>query len=261
MGVVSKTLAGCGCLALLVATVLVAGLGLGLFWLAEHGGDIAGLEGIPARTRDIDEWRRKANAHAWVARADGVIPEARLDVFLAVRRRVYAVYEVHRSALERLAERADVSGDRSPTPRDVRALGSAAVELVLDVRLARARALAEEGMSESEHDSIQTALYLAAAAAKAESRTGRLPAEAVSEATRHVREHVTAGVELARREGLPGADKISESDLRSLEEAVAEAGASGTRALTVPAANVDLYRAYKTDIEKYAMRGPALLGF
>jgi hypothetical protein len=129
-----------------------------------------------------------------------------------------------------------------------------------DLRLAQVKSLAEVGMSEAEYDSIQTALYLTAAVAAAESETGRLPAEAVTNATRQVQEALKAGVEAAQREGLPGAGELSESDLRQLEEALARAGASGSEALAVPPENVELYRRYQADIQKYAMNGLAVLG-
>jgi hypothetical protein len=129
-----------------------------------------------------------------------------------------------------------------------------------DLRLVQVKSLAEVGMSEAEYDFIQTALYLTAAVATAQSQTGRLPAEAVADATRHVQEALKTGVEVAQREGLPGAGELSESDLRQLEEALARAGASGSEALAVPPANVELYRRYQADIERYAMHGLAVLG-
>jgi hypothetical protein len=129
-----------------------------------------------------------------------------------------------------------------------------------ELRLAQIKALAEVGMSEPEYDSIQAALYLVVAVAKAESETGHLPAEAVAEATRRMQEAVRSGLEVARREGLPGSGEISEADLRQLEEALARAGSSGSEALAVPPENVALYRRHQADIEKYAMHGLAVLG-
>ena len=256
MGAGTKILAGCGCLAILATTVLVAGLGLGLFWLK---GRTSGIETIATRSSEIEAWERKANAHPWERPAGGVVPEPRLRAFLDVRRKVHEVYEAHESDLEDLRRRFE-GRDAPPTLSEILATGATAVEMYGDLRLAQVKSLAEVGMSEAEYDSIQTALYLTAAVVAAESETGRLPAEAVTNATRQVQEALKAGVEAAQREGLPGAGELSESDLRQLEEALARAGASGSEALAVPPANVELYRRYKADIQKYAMNGLAILG-
>ena len=256
MGAGTKILAGCGCLAILATTLLVAGLGLGFFWLK---GQASGLETIAAWSSEIEAWERTANAHPWDRRADGVVPEPRLRAFLDVRRRVHEVYEAHEGDLDEL-KREFEGRSEPPTLAEILATGSTAAEVYGELRLAQVKALAEVRMSEAEYDHIQAAVYLAAAVAKAESETGRLPAEAVAEATRRMQEAVRAGLEAAQREGLPGADGVSESDLRQLEEALAQAGTSGSEALTVPPANVELVRKYEADIEKYAMHALAILG-
>jgi hypothetical protein len=260
MGAGTKILAGCGCLAILTATVLVAGLGLGLYWLKDKAYDITdGLEAVTARTREIDAWERKANAHPYERRSDGVVPEPRLKAFLDVRRRVHAVYEDYRDDLEELREQAG-GGGAPPTSGELLAIGARAAEMFGDLRLSQVRALAEVGMSEAEYYAIQTSVYLAAGASKAESETGRLPAEALPEAARQAQEAVRAGLERARQQGLPGAGAVTESDLRALEEALSRAGASGAETLAVPPANVEVFRKYEADIERYAMHGLAVLG-
>jgi hypothetical protein len=260
MGAGTKILAGCGCLAILTATVLVVGLGLGLFWLGGRAFDVTdGLEAVTARTREIDAWERKANAHPYERRTDGVVPEARLKAFLDVRRRVYAIYRDYRDEIVELREQA--AGRRSPpSSGELLAVGAQAVEMFADLRLAQVRALAEVGMSEAEYYAIQTAVYLAAGAAKAESKIGHLPAEAPPEAARQAQVGLRAALDAARKKGLLGNGGISESDLTALEEALAKAGASGAEALAVPPANVELFRKYEADIEEYTMHGLALLG-
>jgi hypothetical protein len=260
MGAGTKILAGCGCLAILTATVVVAGLGLGLFWLKDKAYDVTdGLEAITERTREFDAWERKANAHPYERPSDGVVPEPRLKAFLDVRRRVYAVYEGYGDDIVELRERAE--GRRPPpSSAELLALGARAAEMFGDLRLVQIRALAEVGMSEAEYHAIQTAVYLAAGASKTESETGRLPAEAPPEAARHVQEALRAALEAARQKGLPGTGRITESDLIDLEEALSKAGANGAEVLAVPPANVELFRKYEDDIEKYAMHGLALLG-
>jgi hypothetical protein len=260
MGAGTKILAGCGCVAILTATVVVAGLGLGLFWLKDKAYDLTdGLEAITARTREIEAWEREANAHPYERRSDGVVPEPRLKAFLDVRRRVHEVYEGYRDDLEELREQAE--GRRTPpSSAAFLALGARAAEMFGDLRLVQVRALAEVGMSEAEYYAIQTAVYLAAGASKTESETGHLPAEAPPEAARQAQEALRAAVEAARQRGLPGTEVIQESDLTALEEALAKAGADGAEALAVPPANVELFRKYEADLEKYAMHGLALLG-
>lgn len=260
MGAGTKILAGCGCLAILTATVVVAGLGLGLFWIKNRAYDLTdGLEAITARTREIDTWERKANAHPYNPPADGIVPERRLRAFLAVRRRVHAVYEDYRDDLEELREQAE-GGRTPPSSAAFLALGARAAEMFGDLRLVQVRALAEVGMSEAEYYAIQTAVYLAAGASKTESETGHLPAEAPPKAARQVQKALRAALEAARKERLPGTELIQESDLTALDEALSKAGADGAEALAVPPANVELFRKYEADLEKYAMHGLALLG-
>jgi hypothetical protein len=256
MGAGTKVLAGCGCLAILATTVLVAGLGLGLFWLKDR---TRGLEKVRTTSQEIDRWEREANAHDWEPPADGVLAEPRVRAFLDVRRRVHEVYETYEDELGQLRKKLE---DRTGPPAlgDILSTGGTTVEMFEQLRLAQVRALAEAKMPEAEYDSIRNALYVAAAVSRAEGRTGRLPAEAVGEATREVQEAVRAGLEAARREGVPGAGGLSEADLRRLDEALSEAGESGTEALAVPPENVELYRKYETEIDKYAMHGLALLG-
>jgi hypothetical protein len=260
MGAGTKILAGCGCLALLTATVVVAGLGVGLHWLRDKAYDVTdGLEAITARTREIDAWEREANAHPYVRRTDGVILESRLRAFLDVRRRVHSVYEGYEDDLLELREQ--VGGERAPrTSADLLAVGARAAEMFGDLRLAQVRALAEVGMSEAEYYAIRTAVYLAAGASVTQSETGRLPAEALPEAALRAQEALRATVERAQQTGLPGAGEVTDADLNALEETLARAGEGGARALAVPPANVELFRRYEADIERYAMHGLAVLG-
>lgn len=256
MGAGTKILAGCGCLAIVAAIALAAGLGLSLFWLKDQA---AGLETFTATGDEIDEWEKKANAHAWEAPPDGVIPEARLKTFLDVRRQVHEVYLTCKADLEDLKARADERGE-NPSPMELLTMGGTAARMFGDLRLAQVKALAEGGMSEEEYYSIQTAVYLAAGASKAEEETGAMPAEAMSEAARQMREVMRAALEKAREEGVPGADEVSEADMQRFEERLDQVGTSGSQALTVPPANVELFRRYEADIEEYAMHGLAFLG-
>jgi hypothetical protein len=255
-----KILAGCGCLAVAVGIALAAGLGLGLFWLRDQATDMkASLEGLTARVDEIGEWERQANAHPYDRPEEGVIPEPRLVTFLDVRRAVHEVYETHKAGLEELRRKTEGEG-QTLTPREVLSLGSRAVQMYGDLRLAQVQALAEKGMSEREYYAIQTAVYVAAGAAKTEAETGRKPAEAMSEAAQQVRDAIRLALQAAQREGVPGADRISESQMERLEEGVTKMGEQGAESLTVPPANVELFRKHEDEIEKYAMHGLTFLG-
>ncbi len=260
MGAGTKMLAGCGCLAIMGAIVLVASLGLGAWWLRDKAYDVTdGLEAIVVRNHEIESWERKANAHPYDRPDDGVVPEARLEAFLDVRRRVHEVYVEHEGDLERLWEHAEGRA-ALPSASDLLTIGARAAETFGELRLAQVKALAEVGMSEAEYSAIRTAVYVAAGAARAESEIGRLPAEAVSEATRRMQETLRAALEKAREEGLPGTSGFSDADLQQVQEALFRMSASGTEALTVPPANVALFRKYEDELEKYAMHGLAVLG-
>jgi hypothetical protein len=255
-----KILAGCGCLAVAVGIALAAGLGLGLFWLKDQATDMkASLEGLTAKVDEIGEWEKEANAHPYAPPEDGVIPESRLVTFLDVRRAVHEVYETHKADLEALRQRTE-DGGQALTPRELLNLGGKAVQMYGDLRLAQVQALAEEGMSEREYYAIQTAVYVAAGAAKTEAETGKKPAEAMSEAAQQIQEAIRVALRAAQREGVPGADKISESQMKKLEEGVATMGQRGAATLTVPPANLELFRKHEDEIEKYAMHGLTFLG-
>jgi hypothetical protein len=260
MGAGTKMLAGCGCLALVAAVALVAGLGLGLFWLKDQAHDMAAsVEALAARLDEIEEWERKANAHPYEAPEDGVIPESRLVTFLGVRRDVHEVYLTHKADLEELRERTERDGQRL-SPAEVLALGSRAVRMFGDLRLAQVRALAENGMSEREYYALQTAVYVAAGASKAEAETGKMPAEAMTEASRQVRRAIRVALEAAQRQGVPGADRVSDAHMKRLEEGLARVGEEGAETLTVPPENIALVRRHQDEIHKYAMHGLAFLG-
>ena len=258
MGAGTKILAGCGCLALVAGIALA--VGLGLFWLKDQATDMAGsLEGITARADEIGEWEREANAHPYERPEDGIIPESRLVAFLGVRREVHEVYETYKADLDELRERIEGDGE-GLSPSELLPLGSRAVRMFGDLRLAQVRALAESGMSEREYYALQTAVYVAAGASKTEAETGRMPAEAMSEAAGQIQEAIRLAVEAAQRQGVPGADRVSESDMKQLEEGVERMGTSGAEALTVPPENLELFRKHREEIEKYAMHGLTFLG-
>lgn len=253
-------LAGCGCLAIGGAAVLVAGLTLGTWWLRDQAIDLSdGLEGLVVRNHEIETWEQKANAHPYEPPQGGIVPEDRLLTFIGVRRQVHQVYVDYEPQLLQLLEQAE---GRAPAPSasELLSLGVRATEMYDAVRLAQVKALAEGGMSDREYTAIRNAVYLAAGAARAEAEMGRLPAEAVSQATERLRATLRAALDRARREGLPGTGRVSDEELDRIDEALAQAGTEGRETLSVPVENVQLFRRHEAELEKYAMHGLAVLG-
>ena len=264
MGTGAKIAIGCGCLLLLGAVAVVAVVGVGAFWakgkITEATG---GLGKIAAKTEEIDRWEEKANANAYTPPADGVIPEARFLKFLETRKRVYSVYERYEADLRELQKKSESAGDKV-SPSDLWSAGGKVAEVFGEIRLAQMKALAELGMSEAEYRNIQIAVYKSAWASGAETESGKLPAEAVSEsmseAAKQMQDALRAGLETAQKEGVPGSGKVSDEDVRKAQEEMAKLGEDAGKALEVPRANVELFRKYEADIKKYAMHGLAFVG-
>ena len=100
----------------------------------------------------------------------------------------------------------------------------------------------------------------AAGVSKTEAETGKAPSEAMSEAAQQIQEAIRLALEAAQRQGLPGADRVSESDVKQLEEGLERMGTSGAEALAVPPENLELFRKHREEIDKYAMHGLTFLG-
>jgi hypothetical protein len=264
MGTGSKIAIGCGCLLLLGVTAVVGVVGMGAWWAKNKVAEATGgLERMTAKTGEIDRWERKANANPYTAPADGVIPKARFLKFLDTRKRVFAVYERYEADLRDLQKKTERAGSKL-TPSELWSAGGTLAEAFGEIRLAQVRALAELGMSESEYRDIQLAVYKSAWAASTETSSGRLPAEAVSqgtaEAAREMEKSMRTGLDSAKKQGVPGTSSLSEEDLQKLRDNLERAGQEAGHALEVPRANVELFRKYKADIEKYAMNGLAFMG-
>jgi hypothetical protein len=237
---------------------------MGAWWAKNKVAEVTGgLDKMTARTEEIERWERKANAHPYAPPADRVVPEDRLLKFLETRRRIHSVYERYEAELREVARKAERSS-RDLTPSELWSAGGTLAAAFNDIRLSQVKALAELGMSESEYRDIQLAVYKSAWASSAETESGRLPAEAVTQSTaegaRQVEESMRSGLATAREEGVPGAASLSEEDLRKLNEHLARVGQEVGEAIAVPRANVELFRKHRADIEKYAMSGLAFVG-
>jgi hypothetical protein len=264
MGKGAKIAIGCGCLLLLGMVAVVGLVGWGAWWAKGKITEATGGFGkIAAKTGEIDRWEKKANANAYARPADGVIPEARFDKFLETRKQVYSVYERFEPELRSLQKKAEAAGDKL-RPSDLWAAGSTLAEAFGEIRLAQMKALAGQGMSEEEYRDIQLAVYKSAWASDAERESGKMPAEAVSttmsEVARQMQETMRAGLEAAQKEAVPGSDKVSEDDVKKLQEEMTQMGQEAGQALEVPRANVELFRKHEAEIREYAMHGLAFVG-
>jgi hypothetical protein len=260
----AKIAIGCGCLLLLGITAVVGVIGWGAWWATGKITEATGGFGkIAAKTEEIDRWEKKASANDYARPADGVIPEARFDRFLETRKQVYAVYERFEPELRSFQKKAEAGGDELG-PSDLLDAVAKLAEAYGEIRLAQMKALAGQGMSEAEYRDIQLAVYKSAWASGAQTESGKLPAEAVStsvsEAAKQWQEAMRAALEAARREGVPGSGKVSEDDVKALEEQMTQMGQEARQVLEVPKANVELFRKHEADIKKYAMHGLAFIG-
>jgi hypothetical protein len=248
MGTGAKIAIGCGCVVLLGAAAVVGVLGAGAWWAKGKIQEASvGLDKMTAVTEEIERYEKQANANAYTAPADGVIPEARFLKFIDTRKQVYGVYERHETELRELQEKAD-RPDGKLTLTELWSAGGSLAEMAGAIRLAQMKGLAAAGMSEEEYRAIQFAVYQSAWASEAESESGKLPAEAVSESMSEAAKQVQD----AMRSGVEG---------RQLQEGIEKLGKGAGEALYVPRANVELFRKHRADIKKYAMHGLAFLGF
>ena len=147
MGTGGKIAIGCGIAVLFAGIVTVVALG-GVAWWAKGK-----AQEFTSEQNRIEELHRKANANPFTRPADGTIAEDRLQKFLDVRRRVYVVYEKHKDELDELGKKKQ--GDFGDVRRGF--------NLINELRLAQAQALADAGMSEDEYRFLIEQIYKSAA--------------------------------------------------------------------------------------------------
>jgi hypothetical protein len=267
MGTGSKIALGCGCLFIAGALAAAGACGLLGYWAkGKAAGVVDDFDRMTKRatavTDEIERWERKANENAYTPPADGVISESRLVTFLAVRKQVHEVYEAHEPDIDALAKKSGSPSEKGSLT-DLWKAGGRLAETFGALKLAQAKALAENGMSEAEYHDIQLAVYKSAWVSDSERKTGQTPAEALeksmAEAGRQVGDAMSRGVAEAQKHEVPGADQLSPEDARRLGAELAEARRAA-RALEVPKANVELFRKHEAEIRQYAMSGLGLLG-
>jgi len=264
MGTGAKIAMGCGCAALLATAAAVGVVGMGAWWAKGKIHETkAGIDKMTGESEEIERYQKQADANSYTAPTDGVVGEARLLKFIDVRKQVYAVYERYESQLKELSKKSESAGNKL-TLSEVWSAGGTLASMASEIRLAQMKGLASVGMSEAEYRDIQMAVTKAAWAFQSESQSGKLPAEQVSEtmseAAKQMGEAMKSGLAAAQKQGVPGADTMSEADARKLQQEMAQAGKSVGETLHVPRANVELFRKHEAELKKYAMHGLAFLG-
>ena len=163
MGTGGKIAIGCGIAVLVAGIVAIVALGGMAYWVKGKAEELTGEQ------NRIEELHRKANANRFTPPADGAISEDRLQKFLEVRKRVYAVYEKHKEELDEMGKKKQ--GDFG----DVRK----GFALINELRLAQAQALADLGMSEDEYRFLVEQIYKSMWASEA-ARSAATPAAGAS---------------------------------------------------------------------------------
>ena len=233
----AKIAIGCVVALLAAGIVVVVVLGAGAYWakgkIEEVGGNIS------ARTAEITDYSKKANANPFTRPADGVVEEARLLKFLDVRRQVFAVYEQHKADFEGMEKKKEAGFS------DLMKFGG----LVADIKLAQAKGLAAAGMSETEYAFMIESIYKSGWASGFEKETGKQLSQYAEDALKQAKE--------AAR--VPGAPGVSPEDLDKIQKEVDDASSS-LHSLDVPKANIELFRKHEAEIKKYSMGGLEMIG-
>ena len=144
----AKIAIGCG-VGIVLAAGAVATVVLGLAWWGV-GKAKQVAEQFETDQKGVEEALAKANANPFSPPADGVVQEDRLLRFLAVRKAIHDnVYLKHKDMIEAQAKK------ENP---DLSALAKLPF-IIAELRAAKARALADEGMSENEFSWMFQTVY------------------------------------------------------------------------------------------------------
>jgi hypothetical protein len=143
VGTGGKIAIGCVVVVVVLGIVTIVALGGLAFWAKGKAEQFTGEQSR------IEELQRKANANRFTPPADGTIREDRLQKFLDVRKRVYAVYEQHKTELDEMGKKKESDFG------DVRK----GFVLINELRLAQAQGLADAGMSDDEYRFIVDQVY------------------------------------------------------------------------------------------------------
>ena len=232
-----KIAIGCGVAVVGIGVVAVVGVVGGGYWLKQKVG--GRIEEFQAGQKQIDTYLRQARANPFTAPTNGVITEPELLKFLAVRKKVFPVYEKYGKELER--EGKEKSGGLQGF--------STMMGAINELRLAQAKAMAEESVNPSEYAYLIGAVYKTYyAAAIAKGNGGKSPSEVAAEASKQLDQGMPSaapGSELAQQ--IEAAKRRFEEDAQKAQEAA--------KSMDVPPENLALFKKYDAEIQKYVMPG------
>ncbi len=255
----AKVAIGCGVVLILGIIVVAVGVGGAAYWAKGKMDEVTGNE------TQIEELHKKANAAGpFEAPADGILREDRLVMFLDIRKRVYAVYEKHRPALEAMNQKKQ--GDLGDVTKGF--------SMINEIRMAQAQALADVGMSEDEYRFMVEQVYKTAWAAEiAKSSGGKTPSQAANEvftkaqeAMKQAQAEAAKSRQATKQSGQDAAHEQAKDAEKSIEDGQQELGRAGEEAregaaaMDVPPQNLELFKKYEADIKKYAMAGLEWIG-
>jgi len=248
----AKIAIGCGIGAVLAAGAAAAVV-LGVAWWGV-GKAKQVTEQFEADQKGVEEALAKANANPFTPPPDGVVQEDRLLRFLAVRKQIHDnVYLKHKDMIEAQAkkEKADFS-----------ALAKLPF-IIAELHAAKARALADQGMSESEFGWLFRTVYgNLVLDGMARSGDGTTVAEADRASLRAMAEQAEKASEAAEANpALPAEVKQQFRAAADRAREEAERGAELSKALDVPPANIALFKKHRDEILKYTMGGLELIPF
>jgi hypothetical protein len=251
----AKIALGCGLAAVLAAGAAVIVVG-GLAWwgIGKAKEATKGMEGMVAEQEAAEKDLQKANANPFTAPEDGVVQEDRLVRFLAVRKRIHdEVYLKHKDMIEAQAqkEKADLS-----------ALAKLPL-IIAELHAAKARGLAQQGMSEAEFGWLFRTVYgNLVLDGMARSGDGTTVAEADRASLKAMAEQAEQAAAVAEANpALPAEMKQQLRDAAKRAREEADRGVEMTKALDVPPANLALFQKHREEILKYTMGGLELLPF
>jgi hypothetical protein len=250
MSKAGKIALGCGLVAFLGIAAVVVMLVGGVWWAKNKVEET--VKSVTTGGQEIEEYTRKANTVPFQEPADGVVAEEQLRRYIDVRKAIHGVYVNYQAQLE-AKKVEDVSASDF-----TKALGA-----INDLRLAQAKGLAEVGMSEAEYRFVKTAVYQTLFATATQGRTGKQMSEVLQESARKANEAARAGLDQAGKVKIEGVGQASPEDIRKAQAEMAqmmEKAAKSAKNLEVPQANIDLFRKYKAELDKYAMNGLDLIG-
>jgi hypothetical protein len=240
-----------GCVVTVVVLVVVGAVGMVASFYWAKNKVKAGIESIQGDQNQINAYLKEARAHPFTQPTDGVITEPQLLKFLEVRKKIFGVYRKYGQQLEALDKQK--SQGQGPGLAGLTTLVSGFNE----IRLSQAQALAETGMNPQEYMYLVGAVYKTYYANMiAKQNGGKQLSEVVGDMSKTI-ENATPPP--APANDTPEAAQARAQAAQQLEQLKGQFQQlhlqEQAKAAEVPQANLDLFRKYETEINKYVMPG------